>query len=172
VRSPVSALFTQAPGDFARAYPVVLSGLAAATDCGMAGGRVARLLLPATGTRVPGVGRLGGDRFMQVPSFNPLTEADRMAPSKRIPRQQQQAQAIVAPDTVDTSAAETSAAETSAASDTADAAASAAEVPRYTAIAETAYYKAEQRGFEPGNDQQDWFEAEREHDVHKQQGGT
>jgi len=90
-----------------------------------------------------------------------------MAPSKRIPRQQQQAQAIVAPDTVDTSAAETS-----AASDTADAAASAAEVPRYTAIAETAYYKAEQRGFEPGNDQQDWFEAEREHDVHKQQGGT
>jgi hypothetical protein len=111
---------------------------------------VARLLLPATGTRVPGVGRLGVDRFTQVPSFNPLTEADRMAPSKRVPRQQQQAQATAAPDT-------------------AEAAASAAEDPRYAAIAETAYYKAEQRGFEPGNDQQDWFEAEREHEARERE---
>jgi len=28
-------------------------------------------------------------------------------------------------------------------------------------IAETAYYIAEQRGFEPGRDEQDWLEAER-----------
>lgn len=29
-------------------------------------------------------------------------------------------------------------------------------------IAETAYYKAEQRGFEPGYEQRDWLEAEAE----------
>lgn len=29
-------------------------------------------------------------------------------------------------------------------------------------IAELAYYKAEQRGFEPGHEMEDWLEAERE----------
>ncbi len=29
-------------------------------------------------------------------------------------------------------------------------------------IAELAYYKAEKRGFEPGHEMEDWFEAERE----------
>ena len=29
-------------------------------------------------------------------------------------------------------------------------------------IAERAYYRAEQRGFEPGHDYEDWLEAERE----------
>jgi hypothetical protein len=40
---------------------------------------------------------------------------------------------------------------------------------RYTWIAEAAYFKAERRGFEPGQDWQDWFEAEREFDA---MGGT
>jgi hypothetical protein len=31
-------------------------------------------------------------------------------------------------------------------------------------IAEAAYYRAERRGFFPGSDQDDWFEAERELD--------
>ena len=29
-------------------------------------------------------------------------------------------------------------------------------------ISETAYYKAEKRGFAPGHEQQDWLEAEKE----------
>jgi len=29
-------------------------------------------------------------------------------------------------------------------------------------VAEVAYYRAEQRGFAPGDDQADWFEAEQE----------
>ncbi|NND71779.1 MAG: DUF2934 domain-containing protein [Rhodothermales bacterium] len=33
---------------------------------------------------------------------------------------------------------------------------------RYEMIAEAAYYKAEQRGFEIGNDELDWLEAEQE----------
>ncbi|MFA6051488.1 MAG: DUF2934 domain-containing protein [Methylobacter sp.] len=32
----------------------------------------------------------------------------------------------------------------------------------YTRIAEIAYYKAESRGFEPGHELEDWFEAESE----------
>ena len=36
---------------------------------------------------------------------------------------------------------------------------------RFQKIAEMAYYKAEQRGFEPGRDQEDWLEAERELDL-------
>ena len=32
----------------------------------------------------------------------------------------------------------------------------------YTRIAEIAYYKAEIRGFEPGHELEDWFEAEQE----------
>jgi hypothetical protein len=32
----------------------------------------------------------------------------------------------------------------------------------YQLIAETAYFKAKARGFEPGNEVQDWIEAERE----------
>lgn len=35
-------------------------------------------------------------------------------------------------------------------------------VTRARMIAEAAYYKAESRGFAPGSDQLDWFEAERE----------
>lgn len=33
---------------------------------------------------------------------------------------------------------------------------------RYEMIAEAAYYRAEQRGFEIGNDELDWLEAEQE----------
>jgi len=33
---------------------------------------------------------------------------------------------------------------------------------RYEMIAEAAYYRAEQRGFEIGNEELDWLEAERE----------
>ena len=33
---------------------------------------------------------------------------------------------------------------------------------RQQAIAEAAYYKAEQRGFAPGGETQDWLDAERE----------
>jgi Protein of unknown function (DUF2934) len=36
---------------------------------------------------------------------------------------------------------------------------------RHTLIAEAAYRRAEQRGFEPGDDWQDWFAAEREVDT-------
>ena len=36
---------------------------------------------------------------------------------------------------------------------------------RYEKIAEMAYYKAEQRGFEAGRDLEDWLEAEREFDL-------
>lgn len=36
----------------------------------------------------------------------------------------------------------------------------AATIPREQLIAEAAYYKAEQRGFQPGNEMADWFEAE------------
>jgi len=32
-------------------------------------------------------------------------------------------------------------------------------------IEEAAYYRAERRGFAPGHEQQDWFEAEREIDA-------
>ena len=35
---------------------------------------------------------------------------------------------------------------------------------RARAIAEAAYYRAERRGFEPGLEEQDWLEAEREVD--------
>jgi hypothetical protein len=35
---------------------------------------------------------------------------------------------------------------------------------RHTWIAEAAYRRAEERGFEPGDDWQDWFAAEREVD--------
>lgn len=35
-------------------------------------------------------------------------------------------------------------------------------IPREQLVAEAAYYKAEQRGFEPGNEMADWFEAESE----------
>lgn len=34
-------------------------------------------------------------------------------------------------------------------------------------VAEAAYYKAQSRGFAAGNDQRDWFEAEREFDAGK-----
>lgn len=33
-------------------------------------------------------------------------------------------------------------------------------IPREQLISEAAYYKAEQRGFQPGNEMADWFEAE------------
>jgi len=36
------------------------------------------------------------------------------------------------------------------------------EDPRQQAIAEAAYYKAEQRGFAPGSETRDWLDAERE----------
>lgn len=36
---------------------------------------------------------------------------------------------------------------------------------RHVKIAEAAYYRAEKRGFEPGLEDQDWFEAEREIDA-------
>ncbi|MCK9285448.1 MAG: DUF2934 domain-containing protein [Rhodocyclaceae bacterium] len=36
----------------------------------------------------------------------------------------------------------------------------AAAIPREQLISEAAYYKAEQRGFQPGNEMADWFEAE------------
>lgn len=42
------------------------------------------------------------------------------------------------------------------------AAQSAAADPRQEAIAQAAYYKAEQRGFAPGYEMQDWLDAERE----------
>lgn len=35
-----------------------------------------------------------------------------------------------------------------------------ASIPREQLISEAAYYKAEQRGFQPGNEMADWFEAE------------
>lgn len=35
-----------------------------------------------------------------------------------------------------------------------------AAIPREQLISEAAYYKAEQRGFQPGNEMADWFEAE------------
>ena len=44
-----------------------------------------------------------------------------------------------------------------------DTAATAAE-QRHHRISERAYYRAEQRGFVPGADQEDWFEAEKEID--------
>ncbi len=34
--------------------------------------------------------------------------------------------------------------------------------PRQAAIAQAAYYKAEQRGFAPGHEMDDWLDAERE----------
>jgi len=36
----------------------------------------------------------------------------------------------------------------------------AAAIRREQLISEAAYYKAEQRGFQPGNEMADWFEAE------------
>ncbi len=36
--------------------------------------------------------------------------------------------------------------------------------PRETLIAEIAYFKAQQRGFEPGHEEQDWLAAEAEVD--------
>lgn len=36
----------------------------------------------------------------------------------------------------------------------------AAAIPREQLISEAAYYKAEQRGFQPGNEMADWFDAE------------
>lgn len=33
-------------------------------------------------------------------------------------------------------------------------------IPREQLISEAAYYKAEQRGFQPGNEMADWFAAE------------
>jgi len=36
---------------------------------------------------------------------------------------------------------------------------------RDSRIAESAYYKAENRGFEPGHELEDWLEAEREFSV-------
>lgn len=38
------------------------------------------------------------------------------------------------------------------------------EAERRHMIAEAAYYRAERRGFEPGLDEEDWLEAEREID--------
>lgn len=35
-----------------------------------------------------------------------------------------------------------------------------AAIPREQLISEAAYYKAEQRGFQPGNEMADWFDAE------------
>jgi hypothetical protein len=64
-----------------------------------------------------------------------------MAQRKRTPQQQPQSDATRAP---------------------ADSAAFESVDPRREAIAEAAYYKAEQRGFAPGNDMQDWLDAERE----------
>ncbi|MDO8293972.1 MAG: DUF2934 domain-containing protein [Gallionella sp.] len=36
----------------------------------------------------------------------------------------------------------------------------AAAIPREQLISEAAYYRAEQRGFQPGNEMADWFDAE------------
>lgn len=36
----------------------------------------------------------------------------------------------------------------------------ATAIPREQLISEAAYYKAEQRGFQPGNEMADWFDAE------------
>lgn len=36
----------------------------------------------------------------------------------------------------------------------------AAAIPREQLISEAAYYKAEQRGFQPGSEMADWFDAE------------
>lgn len=36
----------------------------------------------------------------------------------------------------------------------------AVAIPREQLVSEAAYYKAEQRGFQPGNEMADWFEAE------------
>ena len=41
----------------------------------------------------------------------------------------------------------------------------AAPAQRLAMIAEAAYYRAEQRGFEPGYEVQDWLEAERDIDL-------
>ncbi len=46
----------------------------------------------------------------------------------------------------------------------------AATIPREQLISEAAYYKAEQRGFQPGNEMADWFEAEA--DVDRMLGGS
>ena len=35
---------------------------------------------------------------------------------------------------------------------------------RHRRISEAAYYRAQQRGFEPGHEEEDWLEAERETD--------
>lgn len=37
---------------------------------------------------------------------------------------------------------------------------SSGDCPREQMIAEAAYFRAEQRGFEPGNEMSDWLEAE------------
>jgi hypothetical protein len=42
--------------------------------------------------------------------------------------------------------------------------ASADAEQRHRQISEAAYYRAQQRGFSPGADQEDWFEAEKEID--------
>ena len=35
---------------------------------------------------------------------------------------------------------------------------------RHRRVSDAAYYRAQQRGFEPGREQEDWFEAEKEID--------
>jgi hypothetical protein len=67
---------------------------------------------------------------------------------KPIPKQQLQAEAEPTSDTGD---------------------GSASSDPRHDAIAQAAYYRAERRGFAPGNDIQDWLDAERDLDGDEQQ---
>jgi len=70
-----------------------------------------------------------------------------MAQTKRTPKQQPQAAATQPTEP----AAESISSESALADD-----------EQWRAIATAAYYKAQQRGFAPGNDMQDWLDAERE----------
>lgn len=72
-----------------------------------------------------------------------------MAKSKGTPEQQPQAEAN---PQVTSEATQEAAGETQPAS----------AAPRQEAVAKAAYYKAEQRGFAPGYEMQDWLDAERE----------
>lgn len=79
-----------------------------------------------------------------------------MAKSKGTPEQQPQAEAT---PQATADAAQATAAESPSASDDS----------QQDAIARLAYQKAEQRGFEPGHEMDDWLDAERE--VASAQGG-
>jgi hypothetical protein len=72
-----------------------------------------------------------------------------VAKSKGTPEQQPQAEAT---PQATTEAAQATAGESSSGSDD----------PRQDAIAKAAYYRAEQRGFAPGHEMEDWLDAERE----------